>query len=109
MLESYFVDQATRLETSFNEWGDVVNDGTGTSYMCRFREIDSIEDNTGNKDVYATDALVHFPASAILYVGDVFVIHDKNYRVRQITDARRLGETAIQFRKANLERIWGVS
>lgn len=107
MLDEYLVDTCSRITSSRNIYGDLVGDA-GVDVPCRWRPIDNISTATGdNREEKTADAMVWFTPTENIKPGDVLEFEGERYRVTQVTKAKRLGESEVQFLKALTEKWKG--
>lgn len=106
MLESYFVQTCSKVTYTRNEWGGYERQSL-SSLPCRWRKITSIIRGETGEQVQ-TDALVHVDKNTSLDKGDILIFEGYSYQVERITVARRLGETDIQFLKADVRILESV-
>lgn len=97
MIDSYFVQSCELITTTRNDFGDEI-EGVSAVLSCRWRDITQIRRGS-HQDTSDADALVHFPADTNVVRGSILKYNGEYYQVEQITYARRLGETTVQFVK----------
>lgn len=102
--------EATRIGITRN----AANDKVYQSYevvKCHFREINRYEAGvaTNNREETRSDAFAWFAADEPCDEGSIYKIEGQYYRAIRVTKARRLGESDIQFIKAELEKFEAIS
>ena len=100
MLESYFVDECELVETTRNDFGDEVQNAVET-LSCRWRDITLLRRGS-HQDNSDADSLVHFPPSAPVVRGSILKHNGEYYQVDDITFAKKLGSTKIEFIKCGV-------
>lgn len=100
MLDGYFVDSCELVATQRNDFGDEI-EGVTQTLACRWRDITMIRRGS-HMDGSDADVLCHFPATAPVVRGSVLKRNGEYFQVEQITFAKRLGESTVQFIKAQL-------
>lgn len=100
MLENYFVDQCELVTTGRNDFGDEI-EGVTQILNCRWRDITLIRRGS-HMDTSDSNVLVHFAPDAPVVRGSVIKYGGEYYQVTNITFAKRLGETTVQFIKCEL-------
>lgn len=97
MLESYFVDECQKVETTRDDFGQEIT-GVTTTLACRWRDITKIR-RGANMDTSDADALIHFAPGTDVQRGTILLFDGDYYKVERITKAKRLGESTAQFIK----------
>lgn len=100
MLESYLVDQCELIATTRNDYGDEV-EGVTAVLPCRWRDITLIRRGS-HEDTSDADSLVHFAPDAPVVRGSILKYNGEYYQVDDITYAKRLGQTTVQFIKCGV-------
>lgn len=100
MLENYFVDSCELIQTARNDFGDEIQ-GVTQTLPCRWRDITQVRRGQ-HMDTSDANALVHLPSTAPVARGSILKYRGEYYQVEQITLARRLGETEVQFIKCEM-------
>lgn len=100
MLDSYFVDQCDLIATTRNDFGDEVQ-GVTSTLACRWRDITLIRRGS-HQDGNDANALVHFAPDTPVVRGSILRFKGEYYQVDDITYAKRLGETDVQFVKCGV-------
>lgn len=100
MLENYLVDSCELVNVTRNDYGDEI-EGVTATLPCRWRDITLIRRgaHTDNSDA---DSLVHFAPDAPVVRGSVLKFNGEYYQVNDITYAKRLGESTVQFIKCQV-------
>lgn len=100
MLDGYFVDSCELVATQRNDFGDEI-EGVTQTLACRWRDITMVRRGS-HMDGSDADVLAHFAPNSPISRGSV-VKHDGEYfQVEEITYAKRLGETTVQFIKCQM-------
>lgn len=102
MLESYLVDQCTKVETTRDEYGQEIT-GTTATLSCRWRDITSVR-RGAHMETSEADGQVWFAPTADVSKGTILQFEGDYYQVEKITRAKRLGETTPQFLKCEVVR-----
>lgn len=100
MLERYFVDECELVETTRNDFGDEVQD-TIETLKCRWRDITLLRRGS-HQDSSDADALIHFPAGTAVDRGSILKYKGEYYQVDDITFAKKLGSTQVEFIKCGV-------
>lgn len=100
MIDGYLVDQCEVIATTRNDFGDEV-EGVTTVLPCRWRDITLVR-RSSHMDTSDANALVHFAATAPVQRGTILKFDGEYYQVDEITKAKRLGETTVQFIKCGV-------
>ena len=100
MLENYFVDSCEVVTTQRNDFGDEI-EGVTQTLACRWRDITMIRRGS-HMDGSDANVLAHFPPNAPVARGSVLKHDGEYFQVEEITFAKRLGETTVQFIKCTL-------
>lgn len=100
MLDGYLVDQCEVIATTRNDFGDEV-EGVTASLPCRWRDITLVRRGS-HEDTSDANALVHFAPDADVQRGSILKFKGEYYQVDEITYAKRLGETTVQFIKCGV-------
>lgn len=100
MIDGYLVDQCEVIATTRNDFGDEV-EGVTAVLPCRWRDITLVR-RAAHMDVSDANALVHFAADAPVQRGSILKYDGEYYQVDEITKAKRLGETTVQFIKCGV-------
>lgn len=100
MLDGYLVDQCEVIATTRNDFGDEV-EGVTQVLPCRWRDITLVRRGS-HMDTSDANALVHFAADAPVERGSILKFDGEYYQVDEITKAKRLGETTVQFIKCGV-------
>lgn len=100
MLDGYFVDSCELVTTQRNDFGDEI-EGVTQTLACRWRDITMVRRGS-HMDGSDANVLAHFAANAPVVRGSVLKHGGEYFQVEEITFAKRLGETTVQFIKAQL-------
>lgn len=108
MLESYFVDSCQLIETTRDDFGQEISAVTH-QLNCRWRDITDLRRGSHTDTPDAT-AQVWFPAGTAVERGSILFYENAHYQIVRVTKAKRLGETAPQFVKCDVNTTMiGVS
>jgi len=100
MIDGYLVDQCELIATTRNDFGDEV-EGVTQVLPCRWRDITLVRRGS-HQDTSDASSLVHLAADAPVVRGSILKYNGEYYQVDEITYARRLGETTVQFIKCGV-------
>jgi hypothetical protein len=100
MIDGYLVDQCELIATTRNDFGDEV-EGVTQVLPCRWRDITLVRRGS-HQDTSDASSLVHLKADAPVVRGSILKYNGEYYQVDEITYARRLGETTVQFIKCGV-------
>ena len=100
MLDGYLVDHCEVIATTRNDFGDEV-EGVTQTLPCRWRDITLVR-RAAHMDTSDANALVHFAPDAAVQRGSILKFNGEYYQVDEITYAKRLGETTVQFIKCGV-------
>lgn len=100
MIDGYLVDQCELIATTRNDFGDEV-EGVTQVLPCRWRDITLVRRGS-HQDTSDASSLVHLEADAPVVRGSILKYNGEYYQVDEITYARRLGETTVQFIKCGV-------
>lgn len=104
MLDQHMVHECTLYAQAPDEYNNLraINPVETT---CWFREINNLDVAVPGREEESADAMAWFRPDESVNEGDLLTVAGKSYRIMQIVQARRLGETSIQFIKTYLERF----
>lgn len=101
MLEEYLVQTCYVITMGRNEYSDYT-EISRVAEACRFREITTVR-RAPQQEILDSDALLHLAPTTAVVKGSIINFEGTYYQVERITFARRLGETEVQFVKADLK------
>lgn len=104
MLEAYFIHDCTVYKATPDEYNNL-RQTAATATKCHFRELRGIGTAPTNYEEESSDAMAWFKPAEDIAEGDLLTCQGKTYRVIRLVNARRLGNTDIQFKKTYLERF----
>jgi hypothetical protein len=90
------------LDSTRNRYGDISLENSQT-VACRFRWITELDKNTNREDISA-EALLWLKPDAPVEEGTVIRFGDSNFRIRRVTEARRLRGNKVYFKKCLLDK-----
>lgn len=90
-----------------DEFGDIVLDSI-ESLACRFRYIQAVE-RQANREGLTSDAMLWLEPGANVEEGDVVYFEGEYFRIQQVTKARKMAGSTVQFLKCLLESYYQVS
>ncbi len=108
MAENYSMISHTLKQTCFilhsskNKFGDDELDII-SQINCRFRHITDL-DQINNQEQIRADAMLWVAPEELVFKGTIIQYNGENYRVRQITEARRLIGEKVYFKKCVLDK-----
>jgi len=103
MLEKYMVHPCTLYPQAVDEYNNI-RLTNGVSTFCHFRDSQST-DITGVEELEMSDAMAWFAGDENVHQGDSVTVGGDTYRIVRTIDARRLGDTTVQFVKCYLQRL----
>jgi hypothetical protein len=105
MLEEYLVEECQLITPTYNKYGRRVYSSTET-LSCKFRSISSLNRNT-NTETTDCEGIFHFAPSNEdkIVLGAILQFEGITYEIDRVIEAKRLGESLIQFIKAEVSRI----
>jgi len=96
--------QTCELVTTIrNQWAGYKQQSR-TSLPCRWRQIPTQYGGQYGEE-RDSDALVHLHFDAPVSIGSILVYENIFYEVERLTEARRLGETNVQFLKCEVRIV----
>ena len=90
------------LETTRDKYGDEVQQSVKTT-NCRFRWITELE-RPGNREEIRSDAMLWLSPNEPVSEGSVIKFESDYFRVRKVTEARRLRGNTVYFLKCLLDK-----
>ncbi len=110
MLQSYLNQVMTKISVHRNVYGDITADGgSSTQVGCRFRVITNTTNSSSHEEVHSEEAMAWFAPNSGIVRGDILLYEGQTWKVQKVNEARRLGETDIQFLKCWLQAYGLVS
>jgi len=100
MLTQHLVDECELVETTRNDFGDEILESVET-LACRWRNITLLRRGS-HMDGSDADSLVHFEPDAPVFRGAILKYQGEYYQVDDITYAKKLGSTEVQFIKCGV-------
>lgn len=100
MLESYMVDSCELIQTNIDDFGQQIS-GVTQTLQCRWRDITDLR-RGAHQDTSDATAQVWFAPSMPVARGSILKYNGEYYQVVRTTMAKRLGETAPQFIKCDV-------
>lgn len=105
MLDHAMEQTAYVIETTFNDDGDQVM-SSSEEIVCRFRWITDLERPT-NREEIRSDALLWTKPDENIAEGTIIKFGDDYFRVKRVTEARRLRGNQVFFLKCLLDKYAG--
>lgn len=105
MIAHTLQQTATLYTTSRDRYGDQVATAS-TTIKCRFRWITEL-DQLGNREELRSDALLWTSPTEAVKEGTILKFEDDFFRVKRVTQARRLIGNKVEFIKCLLEKHTG--
>lgn len=88
-IDRFLVETATRVETTYNEFGDVVY-GTTSPEACLYRDISDLKTALNRYEV-GVDGILWLASSSAVIRGDIYYHPDEGYlQIVKITKAKTL-------------------
>jgi hypothetical protein len=105
MLDHAMEQTAYIIETSYNDDGDQVM-STSEQIVCRFRWITDLE-RPANREEIRSDAMLWVKSDEDIEEGTIIKFGSDYFRVKRVTEARRLRGNQIYFLKCLLDKYAG--
>lgn len=102
MLQHAMEQTASLITTTRNDDGDQILSST-QDFKCRFRWITEL-DNISNREEMRSDALLWVQPSTDIQEDNIIKFDGDNFRVRKVTQARRLRGNKVYFLKCLLDK-----
>jgi hypothetical protein len=102
MIGHTLEQSCTILETTQDKYGDEVQQSVKVA-NCRFRWITELE-NPSNREEIRSDALLWLSPDEPVSEGSIILFGSDYFRVRRITQARRLRGETVYFLKCLLDK-----
>lgn len=105
MLQHAFIQQITVLATKRSAYGDIIPDPTGSNrkVYCRFRVISKLSIGA-NREEYQPKSMmatVWFAPDTAIEKGSIFLYESRYWEIIELTEARRMGRTTLEFLKGS--------
>jgi hypothetical protein len=102
MLQHAMEQTASLINTTRNDDGDQILSST-QDFKCRFRWITEL-DGVSNREEMRSDALLWVQPSTDIKEDNIIKFDGDNFRVRKVTQARRLRGNKVYFLKCLLDK-----
>ena len=102
MLQHAMEQTASLITTTRNQDGDQILSST-QDFKCRFRWITEL-DNISNREEMRSDALIWVQPDTDIQEDNIIKFDGDNFRVRKVTQARRLRGNKVYFLKCLLDK-----
>lgn len=104
-IDHLLVESGTLYPTTYGKTGGTLIKGTGVKVNSRLRDIDQVQDAPSNPFINS-QAMLWLPAGTTVKLEDIYKhSDDREYRISEITHAKRGGRTEESFVKCLVERF----
>lgn len=109
-LSDKMVETCSKVQTTYNGYGDLVYGVVEANLPCLFRPIEAIQIANSNREEVTIDGMFWLRPTDGWDRGDIILYNGEYFRIDKLIEARRrLVDNSLQFLKAEVYRSRQVS